>query len=259
MGELSFARRSFRARPVAKPPSETDAVADSGTPGPPKKTRKHPILSRLLVLLLVILWIGAVMYPNPGKFVVSLERLRHPPIDAQSATAFAAGLPNDYKAIESFTLNYVQYRTSWALYDSPWYYPTLKQVIADRAGDCEGRALLFASILQAKGMPYTMRYSMDHVWVDYPGKDGQGIEDPSTSFVSTSGKGWLGRLPHIALWSTIKVRVGYHWTPMPVGRKTLFLLGLFGIPLVFERRGLKRLALKLIPRRLLRNRAESTN
>ena len=199
------------------------------------------------------------MYPNPGKFVVSLERLRHPPIDAQSATAFAAGLPNDYKAIESFTLNYVQYRTSWALYDSPWYYPTLKQVIADRAGDCEGRALLFASILQAKGMPYTMRYSMDHVWVDYPGKDGQGIEDPSTSFVSTSGKGWLGRLPHIALWSTIKVRVGYHWTPMPVGRKTLFLLGLFGIPLVFERRGLKRLALKLIPRRLLRNRAESTN
>jgi hypothetical protein len=255
---VSFDRSSFFARPVAEVPAATRST-ENGSPAPPRKRRGHPVLKRVLVLLAVILWVGAVMYPNPAKLVVSLERLRNPPTDAQAATAFAQGLPDDYKAIENFALDYVQYRTSWALYGSPWYYPTLKEVISQRAGDCEGRALLFASILEAKKLPYTMRYSFDHVWVDYPGKNGQGIEDPGTSFVSTSGNGWWGRLPHIPLWSTIKVRVGYHWTPMPVDRKTLFLLGVFGIPLVAERRGLYRLATKLVPRRLLRGHPDSTS
>ena len=65
------------------------------------------------------------------------------------------------------------------------------EVIADRAGDCQAQAVLTASILEAKGMPYTLRYSFDHVWVDYPGKEVTALEDPATSFVSDDGEGWL--------------------------------------------------------------------
>jgi hypothetical protein len=179
-----------------------------------------------LALLLVAVWIGAMVYPDPRRFVTSVARLLHPPVDAQAAAGLAATLPDDYKAVESFVGGYVVYKTAWEVYDLPWYFPTVPEVIADRAGDCQAQALLMASILKAKGMPYTMRYSFDHVWVDYPGKEAAGLEDPATSFVSDSGEGWLSGLPgKIPLWTIIETRIAYHWTPMPLSRKLLILTG----------------------------------
>ncbi len=128
--------------------------------------------------------------------------------------------------MEDFVAGYVPYKTAWTVYGLPWYFPTVPEVIADRAGDCQAQAVLMASILEAKGMPYTLRYSFDHVWVDYPGKGATTLEDPATSFVSDDGKGWLAGLPDkIPLWTIIKVRIGYHWTPMPFVQKLLILLG----------------------------------
>jgi hypothetical protein len=154
----------------------------------------------------------------------------------------AAQLPNDYKTIEDFASNYVPYKTAWTVYGLPWYFPTVTEVIAHRAGDCQASALLTASILEAKGMTYTLRYSVDHVWVDYPGKQVTGLEDPATSFVSDNGKGWLASLPDkLPLWSILKVRVAYHWTPMPPVKKLLILLGAVLIVGYGERRFFRRL------------------
>jgi len=80
--------------------------------------------------------------------------------------------------------------------------------------------------MKAKGMPFTLRYSFDHVWVDYPGKQAPAMEDPSTSFVADSGGGWWAKLPtRIPLWSIIQVRVGYQWTPMPLAQKIMIVIG----------------------------------
>jgi hypothetical protein len=200
------------------------------------------LLRHVLVVVLVVVWIGAVVYPDPRPFFTSVARLRHPPVDALAAADVAAGLPNNYKTIEDFSNTYVTWKPAWTVYGLPWYFPTVKELLADHAGDCQAQALLMASILSAKGMPYTLMYSFDHVWVDYPGRQVTQLEDPATAFVSNAGKGWLAWLPHrLPLWSILKVRVAYHWTPMPLMDKILILLGSAVIVGYGERRFFRRL------------------
>jgi hypothetical protein len=207
-------------------------------------------LRHVLVVLAVAFWIGAVVYPDPRPFVTSLARLKNPPVDAQAVAGIAAGLPRDYKTIEDFSLQYVVYKPAWTVYGLPWYFPTVSEAVRDRAGDCQARAIIAASIFEAKGMPYTLRYSFDHVWVDYPGKQFADMEDPATSFVADSGKGWLASLPdRIPLGSIVKVRIAYHWTPMPLAQKIILLMGSLLIIGYGERRLLRRMGRAVRPRR----------
>jgi hypothetical protein len=239
------------ARETAADPA---GPSQESAPKPAGRSWRRGLARRLLVLLFIGLWIGAVVYPDPRPLVTSLARLKSPPIDAAAATSVAATLPNNYKVIEDFSLDYVQYLPAWTVYGLPWYFPTVQEVLRDHAGDCQARALLAASIYEAKGMPYTLRYSFDHVWVDYPGKQPPAMEDPATSFVADKGGGWLAKLPtRIPLWSILKVRVAYHWSPMPWLQKITILLGVVLIIGWGEKRGLKRLAGRL--RRPLRRKA----
>lgn len=188
--------------------------------------RRGGFARHLLVAFIALLWVGAVVYPDPRPLVTSLTRLGSPPVDAAAVSELAATLPDDYRIIEDFSLDYVRYEPAWTVYRLPWYFPTVPEVLRDRAGDCQARALLIASIFSAKGMPFTLRYSFDHVWVDYPGKNAPEMEDAATSFVSDNGGGWLAKLPErIPLWSIIKVRLGYHWAPMPFAQKLMIVLG----------------------------------
>ena len=194
------------------------------------------------MLIAIVAWIGAVVYPDPRPFVTSIARLRQPPVDAQAVSEVAAGLPDDYAAIETFASDYVSFEPAWTVYGLPWYFPTVSEVLRDRAGDCQAEAVLTASILEAKGMPYSLLYSFDHVWVDYPGKQTTDLEDAATAFVSDSGKGWLASLPdRFPLGSIIKQRVAYHWTPMPFVQKTFIVVGPLLILGYGERRSLARL------------------
>jgi hypothetical protein len=209
------------------------------------------VARHLIVVVLVAAWIGAVVYPDPRPFFSSVARLKNPPVDAQVAAEMAAGLPDDYRAVEDYVSNYVTWKSAWSVYGLPWYFPTVDEVIADQAGDCQAEAVLAASIFKAKGMPYTLRYSFDHVWVDYPGKGVTALEDPATSFVSDEGEGWLAGLPDkIPLWSILKERTAYHWTPMPLLQKLLIVGGALLIVGYGERRffrGLKRLVWRGAP------------
>ena len=189
---------------------------------------------------LVFAWAVVVLYRDPRRLIDSLLRLRHPPVDAEAAAEVAAGLPDDYEAIERFVSDYVPHKSAWAVYGLPWYFPTVTEVLADRAGDCQARAVLMASILAFKQMPYTMRYSFDHVWVDYPGKKATGLEDPKTSFVSDGGKGWSAKLPRrIPLREIVRARIAHHWTPMP-GRQKALLVGGAALAALMGRRLLRR-------------------
>lgn len=208
------------------------------------------VARHLLVIVLVAAWIGAVVYPDPRPFFNSVARLRNPPVDGVAAAEIAATLPDDYKVIEDYVAGYVAWEPAWTVYGLPWYFPTVSEVIADRVGDCQAEAILTASILQAKGLPYTLRYSFDHVWVDYPGKGVTALEDPATAFVSNEGEGWLAGLPDkFPIWSILKQRTAYHWTPMPLLQKFLIVFGAMVIIGYGERRfflRLKRLADRLV-------------
>ncbi len=211
------------------------------------------VARHLLVIVLVAAWVGAIVYPDPRPFFISLSRLRNPPIDAQAVAEIAAGLPDDHKAVEEYVDGYVVWTPAWTVYGLPWYFPTVEEVIAKRAGDCQAEAILTASIFKAKDLPYTLRYSFDHVWVDYPGKGVTALEDPATSFVSDEGEGWLVGLPgKIPIWTILKQRTAYHWTPMPLLQKLLIVFGILVIIGYGERRffmRLNRLATSLVWRR----------
>ena len=206
-----------------------------------------------LVAVLVMAWMGAVLYPDPRPFVASMIRLVDLPVDGQAAAGIAAALPSDYMAIDDFVADYVAWQPAWTVYNLPWYFPTVAEVIADRAGDCQAWAVLAASIMQAKGMSYTIRYSFDHVWADYPGNEATALEDRTTSFVSDGGEGWAAALPtKIPIRTILRERIAYHWAPMPPFRKVLLLGGFVVIIAYGERRffgRLKRLGARLVGRR----------
>jgi hypothetical protein len=230
------------------PPGASPVVSATGT----RRGRRPGRWAgrRLLIAVAVVIWVGAVVYPDPRPFVTSVARLKQPPVDAQAVSGVAPGLPDDYAAIEKFSDDYVTFEPAWTVYGLPWYFPTVGEVLRDHAGDCQAEAVLTASILEAKGMPYTLRYSFDHVWVDYPGKNATALEDAATSFVSDSGKGWLASLPdRIPLRSIVEQRVAYHWTPMPLFQKAILLLGVLLIIGYGERRLLGRVKRALWPER----------
>jgi hypothetical protein len=189
-------------------------------------SRARRCLRRLTLIGAFCVWVGVVLYPDPRPLIQSLRRLRRPPVDAAAVADVAANLPLDYAAIEDYCRDYVQFQPAWTIYHQFWYFPTVYEVLEAHAGDCQGRALLASSILKAKDMPYTLRYSLDHVWVDYPGKQIAEMEDPRTSFFADSGKGWSALLPaRLTLLDNTRVRIAYHWTPMPRSRKALLGLG----------------------------------
>lgn len=181
----------------------------------------------LLALLAMLVWVGLVLYPDPRVFVTSVGRLIRPPIDAEAVRGLAATLPADPHAIERFSTDYVRYASAWDVYHQPWYFPTVKEVLAGRAGDCQAQALLTASLMKAKGLPFTLRYSFDHVWVDYPGRQVSSVlTDPGTAFLSGGGKGWFASLPDkLPIRDIVDQRLAFHWFPMPADRKGALLAG----------------------------------
>lgn len=195
-----------------------------------------PVRRRLGLLVAMALWLGFVLYPDPRALFVSVQRLVQPPIDAAAVRELAATLPRDPAAIDRFSHQYVKYDYAWTLYGKPWYFPTVSQVLTDHAGDCQAEAILTASLFKAKNLPFTIRYSFDHVWVDYPGKQvTSGIEDPATAFASGQGKGWLAGLPDkLPIRDIVQQRLQFHWYPMPTDRKAALLAGLLVLVLFGE-------------------------
>ena len=50
---------------------------------------------RACLPLLIVLWVFLVLYPNPLRLVVSLQRLANPRVDPAAVETLAAGLPSD--------------------------------------------------------------------------------------------------------------------------------------------------------------------
>jgi TM2 domain-containing membrane protein YozV len=126
--------------------------------------------------LLVYLWILLVLYPNPWKIVTGLERILDPHTDPAAVASLAQGMPDNATLIEQDVLKLIPYSYDWQTYGMPWYCPSVQEVLQKGKGDCKARALVLASILQAKGIPNRIVWSLDHVWVDYPGKQNTDLE-----------------------------------------------------------------------------------
>lgn len=208
----------------------------------------RPVLRRALAAIALALWTGFVLYPDPRPLAISVHRLFNPPVEPAAVNELAAILPAEYAAVETFSQNHVPYCTAWDLYGLFWYFPTVSEILSAGAGDCQAEALLTASILEAKGLPYTLHYSFDHVWVDYPNRAAVAMEDPATAIASISEGGWMRGLPdRLPIGEIVRTRLQYHWSPMPATRKGLLLLGLLGAFVLGEWPSTRRLVRRAAP------------
>lgn len=113
----------------------------------------------------------------------------------------------------------------------PWYFPTAEQVLERGEGDCKARALILASIFEAKGIPYEISLSPMHAWVDYEGKRESSIENPEVKFYQRdpeTGERWF-QVPDIDPGEVLDSFWQGFWHPMPGLRKALLVLGLIAL------------------------------
>lgn len=186
---------------------------------------------RLLLLFLALSWVLAVLYPDPAVLVRSVRNTLAPRPDPGAARALAARLPDDPGAIEAYVLDrQVPYAYDWQSAGVPWYFPTAAEALGAGRGDCESRALALASILTAKGIPNSLRVSFDHIWVDYPGKESNALENAGLVLAGTSNGRFFIHWPEdFRLGQEVADNVAIFWTPAPPSRVLLLIGGLLAI------------------------------
>jgi hypothetical protein len=208
--------------------------------------RKVP---RLAIFAFVVCWVFVVLYPDPRVLARSIHNIRHVDVDPAAVQRVAATLPDDPQLIERAVLDRLApYEYDWRVDGVPWYFPTTAEVIQDGKGDCESRAVLLASILKAKGIPYQLMMSLDHIWVQYPDKAANSIENADVSFAK-----WVdGRLvvdwpADFSLRAEIEAQLDGYWVPMPLERKLLLFGGVLLLLLVNPVRRARRLQAGFAP------------
>jgi len=181
--------------------------------------------------LIFILWILLVLYPNPLNLIISIQRILNFDADPGPVESMLNDLPSDPADIEKAVLAVIPYRHDWEVYSMPWYCPTIEQVLERGEGDCKARALVLASVLEAKSIPYQVHSSPMHVWVEYEGKQETSIENAQVEFYQydpeTSERQF--QIPHIALSKVTNSFWQAFWDPMPDIRKALLISGLLAL------------------------------
>ena len=178
--------------------------------------------------LILILWILFVLYPNPLNLILSVQRVFNLDVDPGAVEFMLNDFPSDPVAIEKAVLARMPYRYDWELYRVPWYFPTIKEVLERGEGDCKARALILASIFEARNIPYRVNLSPIHVWVDYESKEETSTENAKVKFYQRDPKTGerLFQVPDIALGEVMDSIWRGFWSPMPEGRKALLFSGL---------------------------------
>ncbi|MCK4580108.1 MAG: transglutaminase domain-containing protein [Dehalococcoidia bacterium] len=179
--------------------------------------------------LILGLWVLFVLYPNPLNLVVSIQRIYSPDIDANAVEFVLEEFPSSPQAVEEMVLGRIPYSYDWEVHGMPWYFPTTERVLEKGRGDCKARAIVLASILEAKHIPYRFNSSPVHVWVDYEGKGETALENPEVRFYQQdpeTGERFF-QLPDIRLGEVMDSMWRGFWPPMPDARKALLLSGIF--------------------------------
>jgi len=172
-----------------------------------------------------------VLYPNPLNLISSIQRVFNFDADPGAVEFMLNDFPSDPVGIEQAVLARIPYRHDWELYGMPWYCPTIEKVLERGEGDCKARALVLASVLKAKNIPYQVNYSPIHVWVDYEGKQETSIENAQVNFSTRDPETGERRfqIPKISPGKLMDSWQQQFWTPMPDGRKALLISGLLAL------------------------------
>ena len=138
-----------------------------------------PVKLGLFAVVLV-----AVLFPSPRLLIRQVDRLAHldrmiepdaPGLDAL-VRQLQAGLPADatrrqiQQRVQTFVRKTIPYDWDWNTWGVADYIPTVAELLDKKREDCDGRAVLAASLLRRMGQPASLATDLRHVWVAV-GKD----------------------------------------------------------------------------------------
>jgi len=191
---------------------------------------KNILNSRPQIILLVVMaftvWTLIVCYPNPYIFIRNFIRYRHYPVDPSVVELINETIPDDPQQIDKFVNKIVKYEYDWLNYGVPWYVPEPRDAVIRGKGDCESRAMVLASIFSSKGIPYSLKASLVHIWVEYPEKRQSSAENEDVSFVGKVDGKYRIKLPDLTQWKHyIVAEKEMLWDAMPKYRKVIMVSG----------------------------------
>ena len=195
--------------------------------------RRRARLRRALIFLLgAAAWTLISCYPDPGVLFRNLGRYQRLPVDPKLEQKMEWQLPDEPGSIEHFVDSLLVPTSDWQLYRVPWYVPLPEEAVRVLHGDCEAKTLVLASLLAGKGLPYEIRASFSHIWVDYPGRRAQAGETEDIAYLE-GREGRLGlRWPTRVEWRrALAAQREQLWEAMPPARKALWLVGLLWVGL----------------------------
>ncbi len=130
-----------------------------------------------LVIFAIVLVL--VLFPRPRLLVRQIYRLQHldqmidpqaPELDAV-VERFQANLPENLtprqirKRVQAFVYETIPYDWDWNTWDVADYIPTVGELLAKGREDCDGRAVLAASLLRRLGQEASLATDLRHIWV----------------------------------------------------------------------------------------------
>jgi hypothetical protein len=174
------------------------------------------------------IWILLILFPNPALLPLDVYRFfemqTHPTYDVQ---LLADSLPANATTIEGYVDSQTHYAYDFQTYGAVWYLPTPSEVLKAQQGDCKSKAILLASLLEAKQIPHTIKASPVHFWVDYSGKlrtnFTERYETTQVAFVE-NGQFKLPDQTNVLLY--FNAYKDLIWTSMPLFRKVMLVTGL---------------------------------
>lgn len=185
-----------------------------------------------LASLFFLGWALLTFYPRPGDLARSVYRVFRPPVDATLMGAHAHLFADlDHPAeIDQRVRELFPYQFDWVSHNRPWYFPTLDEAFLVMTGDCKTHLLVLASILEYRGIPYTLSASPTHVWVEYPGKHETRGENTQVSFFSinpdSGTRQW--KLPSgVNVQRSLDSFWTAFWRYMPLNKRRTIAVGFF--------------------------------
>jgi transglutaminase-like putative cysteine protease len=151
----------------------------------------------------------------------TLRNARRPDIDGEAVLALAEALPDDPDQVREHVLTHlIPYAYDWDVYGVPYYFPTLAEALRQCRGDCKSQALVLASLLAAKAIPFRLLVSLDHIWVEYAGKQPAPMEDPAVAVAEFRDGRWHALRPsRLNARSHAEVSAAAYWQAAPRSRK----------------------------------------
>lgn len=154
------------------------------------------VLLKLAAFLLVV---AVALYPKPWLIpswasrwanLGSLIEPDHPALAALEAE-LGAGPRREGEAlraqVQQVVLRRLPYAWDWQTWGVMDYIPTVGEALALGREDCDGRAVVAASLLARCGVPATLETDFRHVWVSTPDGDLMGPTGGARTIRSTPG------------------------------------------------------------------------